>query len=186
MFASGAAYNKASGACIGRNDRIRRARSGDEIRIPAATCLLFAARSRGRFIGGDSMPDLIQADSPGPLPRFVPEGLPDLSDDECVARRARAIAAHDSEHLDEVARLIRRLVANSSPDRSVAPEVRKEPETAGVSRHVAFCRSLYQRWTDFRFLPRHIRFASDRSANVRFSDRAPENGRWPSAHQRRH
>jgi hypothetical protein len=35
--------------------------------------------------------------------------LPDLSDDECVTRLARAIATYDSEHLDEVVRLIGRL-----------------------------------------------------------------------------
>src|SRR5712664_3090456 len=101
--------------------RSARARSGAEIRLAAAICLLFGARSRGSFIDGYSMPDLIQADSPGSLPRLFRKGF--------------QISA------------------------------------------------MTKRWTDFRFLPRHIRFASDRSANVRFSDRAPENGRWPGAHQ---
>ena len=32
-----------------------------------------------------------------------------MSDDECLARLAQAVEAHDSEHLDEVARLIGRL-----------------------------------------------------------------------------
>jgi hypothetical protein len=32
-----------------------------------------------------------------------------LSDDECLPQLARAVAAHDSEHLEEVARLIGRL-----------------------------------------------------------------------------
>jgi len=32
-----------------------------------------------------------------------------LSDDECLLRLARAVAKHDSEHLDEVAGLIGRL-----------------------------------------------------------------------------
>jgi hypothetical protein len=32
-----------------------------------------------------------------------------MSDDECLARLARAVEEHDSEHLDEVARLIGRL-----------------------------------------------------------------------------
>jgi hypothetical protein len=32
-----------------------------------------------------------------------------LSDDECVARLARAIEKHDLDHLDEVAQLIGRL-----------------------------------------------------------------------------
>jgi predicted transcriptional regulator len=32
-----------------------------------------------------------------------------MSDDECLARLAKAIEDHDSEHLEEVARLIGRL-----------------------------------------------------------------------------
>jgi hypothetical protein len=32
-----------------------------------------------------------------------------MSDDECLMRLAKAIEEHDSEHLDEVARLIARL-----------------------------------------------------------------------------
>jgi hypothetical protein len=44
-----------------------------------------------------------------PAPSAVPTELPDLSDDECLTRLARAVAARDSEHLDEVARLIGRL-----------------------------------------------------------------------------
>jgi hypothetical protein len=63
--------------------------------------------------GGDSMTDLIQADYANPAPlkatSFVSAELPDLSDDECVTRLARAIATHDSEHLNEVAQLIGRL-----------------------------------------------------------------------------
>jgi mannitol/fructose-specific phosphotransferase system IIA component len=43
------------------------------------------------------------------VPSVVPNELPVMSDDECLARLARAIAAQDSEHLDEVARLIGRL-----------------------------------------------------------------------------
>jgi len=42
-------------------------------------------------------------------PSIVPAELPDLSDDECLARLARAIAVHDSAHLEEVAKLIGRL-----------------------------------------------------------------------------
>jgi hypothetical protein len=33
-----------------------------------------------------------------------------MSDDECLLRLAQAVEAHDTEHLDEVARLIARLV----------------------------------------------------------------------------
>jgi len=59
------------------------------------------------------MTDLIQADNaelaPSKAVSFVSAELPDLSDNECVTRLARAIAKHDSEHLDEVARPIGRL-----------------------------------------------------------------------------
>ncbi|HEX7925658.1 MAG TPA: hypothetical protein VF583_32145 [Bradyrhizobium sp.] len=44
-----------------------------------------------------------------PQPTLVPSDAPDISDDECVRRLARAVEQHDSEHLDEVARLIGRL-----------------------------------------------------------------------------
>lgn len=44
-----------------------------------------------------------------PQPTLVPCDAPDISDDECVRRLARAVEQHDSEHLDEVARLIGRL-----------------------------------------------------------------------------
>ncbi|MGY4224113.1 hypothetical protein ACVMIH_001474 [Bradyrhizobium sp. USDA 4503] len=44
-----------------------------------------------------------------PQPTLVPSDAPDISDDECVRRLARAVEEHDSEHLDEVARLIGRL-----------------------------------------------------------------------------
>jgi hypothetical protein len=45
-----------------------------------------------------------------PVPSIVPSDIPALSDDECLVRLAKAVAEHDSEHLDEVARLIGRLV----------------------------------------------------------------------------
>ncbi|MGY3589395.1 hypothetical protein ACVIGB_001728 [Bradyrhizobium sp. USDA 4341] len=44
-----------------------------------------------------------------PQPTLVPSDAPDISDDECVRRLARAVEEHDSEHLDEVVRLIGRL-----------------------------------------------------------------------------
>jgi hypothetical protein len=44
-----------------------------------------------------------------PVPSIVPSDIPALSDDECLVRLARAVAEHDSAHLDEVARLIGRL-----------------------------------------------------------------------------
>ncbi|VIO74689.1 hypothetical protein CI1B_54640 [Bradyrhizobium ivorense] len=42
-------------------------------------------------------------------PTLVPADVPDISDDECVRRLAKAVEDHDSAHLDEVARLIGRL-----------------------------------------------------------------------------
>lgn len=44
-----------------------------------------------------------------PVPSIVPSDIPALSDDECLLRLAQAIAEHDSDDLDEVARLIGRL-----------------------------------------------------------------------------
>jgi hypothetical protein len=44
-----------------------------------------------------------------PMPSIVPSDIRALSDDECLSRLAREVEAHDSAHLDEVARLIARL-----------------------------------------------------------------------------
>jgi hypothetical protein len=44
-----------------------------------------------------------------PVPSIVPSDIPALSDDECLLRLSRAVAEHDSDDLDEVARLIARL-----------------------------------------------------------------------------
>ena len=43
------------------------------------------------------------------VPSIVPSDIPALSDDECLLRLAKAIEEHDTDHLDEVARLIARL-----------------------------------------------------------------------------
>lgn len=43
------------------------------------------------------------------IPSIIPADLPILSDDECLARLARAVKDHDATQLDEVARLIGRL-----------------------------------------------------------------------------
>jgi hypothetical protein len=64
---------------------------------------------------GDSMPDI--QPRPRQVPSIVPDGvprktsrqLPAMSDDECLVRLAQAVAAHDTERLNEVARLIGRL-----------------------------------------------------------------------------
>jgi hypothetical protein len=61
------------------------------------------------FARGDSMPD-IQTDLIRPAPSIVPSDVAAMSDDECLIRLAQALKKHDSEHLDEVARLIGRLV----------------------------------------------------------------------------
>jgi hypothetical protein len=44
-----------------------------------------------------------------PVPSIVSSDVPVLSDDECVMRLAQAVEDHDSEDLEEVARLIGRL-----------------------------------------------------------------------------
>jgi hypothetical protein len=43
------------------------------------------------------------------VPSIVPSDIPAMSDDDCLRRLAEAVEEHDSEHLDEVARLIGRL-----------------------------------------------------------------------------
>jgi len=59
-------------------------------------------------MGADSMP-AIATDLMKAVPSIVPSVIPNLSDDECLLRLAKAVAEHDSEHLDEVAQLIGRL-----------------------------------------------------------------------------
>jgi hypothetical protein len=56
------------------------------------------------------MPDIIQAVRARRVLSVVPRKLPaPPSDDECLERLARAIAAHDPSRLEEVAQLIARL-----------------------------------------------------------------------------
>jgi hypothetical protein len=43
------------------------------------------------------------------IPSIIPTPMPEMSDDECLARLARAVKDHDVSQLDEVARLIGRL-----------------------------------------------------------------------------
>jgi hypothetical protein len=54
------------------------------------------------------MPDIL-TDLRKPVPSLVPSDIPAMSDDECLIRLAQAVRDHDSEHLDELARLIGRL-----------------------------------------------------------------------------
>jgi|ERR1700756_3401314 hypothetical protein len=56
-----------------------------------------------------SMKHSVGADRIEQMPSIVPNDIFSLSDDECVARLARAIERHDLKHLDEVAQLIGRL-----------------------------------------------------------------------------
>jgi hypothetical protein len=49
-------------------------------------------------------PDLAPA-----LPSTFPGQIPVMSDDECLSRLAQAVSDHDSDHLEELARLIGRL-----------------------------------------------------------------------------
>jgi hypothetical protein len=54
------------------------------------------------------MPD-VMIDLARPPQSIVPKDISSLSDDECLVRLAQALADHDSDQLDEVARLIGRL-----------------------------------------------------------------------------
>ncbi|MEY9121237.1 hypothetical protein [Bradyrhizobium yuanmingense] len=54
------------------------------------------------------MPDS-KVDRSDMAPSILPAGIPELSDDECLACLARAVEAPDSARLDEVAGLIGRL-----------------------------------------------------------------------------
>jgi hypothetical protein len=48
-------------------------------------------------------------DTDAAISSIVPATVPLMSDDECLARLARAVKDHDASQLDEVARLIGRL-----------------------------------------------------------------------------
>jgi len=54
------------------------------------------------------MPDHLVAGSER-APSILPTDIPDLSDDECLLRLARAVEKPESARLDEVAALIARL-----------------------------------------------------------------------------
>jgi len=64
--------------------------------------------ARAGLHGADSMP-AVATDQIKAVPSIVPGDIPNLSDDECLLRLARAVETHDSDHLDEVAQLIGRL-----------------------------------------------------------------------------
>jgi len=51
----------------------------------------------------------VMIDLERPVTPMVPPDVPALSDDECLVRLAQAVADHDADKLEEVARLIGRL-----------------------------------------------------------------------------
>jgi hypothetical protein len=51
-----------------------------------------------------------QTDLVGVVPSIVPSDVPTMSDDECLVRLAQVVEERNSERLEEVARLIGRLV----------------------------------------------------------------------------
>jgi hypothetical protein len=55
------------------------------------------------------MPD-VMIDLERPLQSIVPKDISSLSDNECLVQLAQAVADQNSDRLDEVARLIGRLV----------------------------------------------------------------------------
>jgi hypothetical protein len=59
------------------------------------------------------VPSIVPSDAPCEAPSDAASGalcdIPEMTDDECLVRLAQVIADHDSDHLDEVARLIGRL-----------------------------------------------------------------------------
>jgi hypothetical protein len=55
------------------------------------------------------MPNARRTDVIKPVASIVPDDVPTLSDDECLARLQLALEEEDFDHLDEVARLIGRL-----------------------------------------------------------------------------
>jgi hypothetical protein len=52
---------------------------------------------------------VLQRDMMISTPSIVPTDVPAMSDDECLTRLAAVVEEHDSDHLEEVARLIGRL-----------------------------------------------------------------------------
>jgi hypothetical protein len=54
------------------------------------------------------MPDVV-INLMRPVLSIVPGDIPPMSDDECLVRLAQALVDHDTDKLDEVAKLIARL-----------------------------------------------------------------------------
>jgi hypothetical protein len=60
--------------------------------------------------GPSIVPSKMPAEVLAKIPARIPAKIPAMSDDECLVRLAQAVKDHDSDRLDEVARLIGRLV----------------------------------------------------------------------------
>lgn len=69
----------------------------------------FGSSLRRRVLAEVILMTGIKVDRSEPVPSISPADVPDLSDDECLARLSRAVAKPDSAQLDEVAALIGRL-----------------------------------------------------------------------------
>ena len=76
--------------------------------MPLIDTALHAAKSTADVRRRVHLP-AIATDLTSAVPSIVPSDVPAMSDEECLVRLARAIEEHDTEHLDEVARLIGRL-----------------------------------------------------------------------------
>jgi hypothetical protein len=201
MVASGAAYNKASSACIEGNDllypsfarvsaRSGNPRSGDDLSpiwsrwtgacsaragtdpVAAAGCHASNHRPLLQPLRrNDSLPSLSKAVLPDGAPRLSPASRFPRVNVSCRMRGRCARFRAFGGALD------RRVRSRSRPSQA------RRRRMAYPNGHVAFCRRLYQRCPGFFSFCGTSVSPSHRSTNVRFFDRAPENGRWPSAHQ---
>jgi hypothetical protein len=73
--------------------------------IAKSTHSTLSLRRAGFARKGDEMPN----DQTKATPSIVPGDIPLLSDDECLLRLALTVEDQDSDHLEELARLIGRL-----------------------------------------------------------------------------
>ena len=55
-------------------------------------------------------PSIVPSEMPSKITARIAAKIPAMSDAECLVRLAQAVRDHDSDRLDEVARLIGRLV----------------------------------------------------------------------------
>jgi hypothetical protein len=74
-----------------------------EIDVFAGDLAVAGAADRGDFM------HVVLNHTTTSAPSITPSSAPLLSDDECLTRLAKAVEAHDSDRLDEIAWLIGRL-----------------------------------------------------------------------------